>query len=100
MSDVVVVQTTAAGAGASIAVEVVGSNAYQFLKLVDGSVSATTPIVATTGVPAAGTAGLVVAVKPGVSVSMPAVSGVVATSVPTPSNAFGMPVWIVGGQTA
>lgn len=56
----------------------------------------------TTGVPlkVTVTSTVIVSVVPGVSVSLPAVSGVVASSVAATSNAFGLPVWIVGGQTA
>ena len=158
-----IVQTTAAGA--TVATDVGGAGeGYQLIKLVDGAAGSTSPIVGTSGTPAAGTFGLVVAVKPGVSVvasvtgsvsvsgaaqvsgtvtvsnyttnitgtvsisgtpavtlaqtsvvaqvsgtitisngasvSLPAVSGVVASSVAATSNAFGIPAWIVGGQTA
>ncbi len=58
-------------------------------------VTATTPL-SVTGV----SVGVVVSGLPGVSVSFPAVSGVIASSVPATSVALGLPVWIVGGQTA
>lgn len=75
-----IVQTTSAGATVAT-VAGPGGEGYQLIKLVDGSGTQTTPVVATSGVPAAGTLGLVVAVKPGVSVSAQ-VSGTVAISGP------------------
>lgn len=44
--------------------------------------------------------GVSVTIQQGASVSLPGLSGVIASSVPATSNAFGLPVWIVGGQTA
>lgn len=59
----VVVQTSAAGVSVAL------DGAYQVVKLAAGDPGVTAHLGATTGVPAAGSTGLVVAVIPGVSVS-------------------------------
>ncbi len=79
MPDIVNVQTTATSAGAPVAVESLGGADYQLVKLVAGQAGTSSPIAATTGVPAAGSTGLVVAVIPGLSVSAQ-VSGTVSVS--------------------
>src|SRR4051794_23070447 len=77
--------------GVLVACESIGSKEYQQVKLIDGAASQTTPIAATSGAPAASSVGLIVAVKPGVSVqaqvsgavaisTMPAVSGTVTVN--------------------
>ena len=76
MADNVGVST---GTGATVAAEDIGGIEYQRVKLVAGSVGVSTPIDATSGVPAAGSVGLVVNVKPGLSVSAQ-VSGTVTVS--------------------
>ena len=73
-----IVQTTSAGATVATDVGPSGEG-FQLIKLVDGSASATTPVIATSGTPAAGTFGLVVALKPGVSV-VASVTGAVSVS--------------------
>mgnify|MGYP001581139417 CR=1 FL=1 len=79
-----IVHTTSAGA--TVATDVgPGGEGYQLIKLVDGSASATVPIGATSGIPAASSVGLIVTPKPGASVTvvaMPAVSGTVQVSGP------------------
>ncbi len=79
MPDIANVQSTATSAGIPVAVESLGGADYQLVKLVAGQVGTSSPIAATTGVPAAGSTGLVVAVIPGVSVSAQ-VSGTVSVS--------------------
>lgn len=113
------VNVTQLTTGVPIAAETVGTTVFQQVKLVDGGAGSTTPIIATSGVPAAGSMGLVVAVKPGVSVSA-AVSGTVTvatieqtvnvaivagaggggsvTTAPPSVSATGQAMWIVGGQ--
>lgn len=66
-------------AGVSIAAEEIGGVEFQLVKIVDGAAGSSSPVIATSGVPAAGSVGLVVAVKPGVSVSAQ-VAGSVAIS--------------------
>src|SRR3984957_9689700 len=69
------------GATIPVAVDVAGSSslAYQIVKLAGGGIGDTTPIIATTGVPALNAAGLVVQNVPGQSVSAQ-VSGTVSVS--------------------
>ncbi len=80
---VAVVQTSAAGVG--VAVEVIGTTAFQQVKLVGGEAGGSTAIEATAGAPAAGSAGLIVALKGGASVSA-GVSGTVSISGPVTVN--------------
>ena len=65
--------------GVAVAAETVGTTSYQLVKLAAGSTGITVPIDATSGVPAGASVGLVVNVKPGVSVSAQ-VSGTVSIS--------------------
>lgn len=65
---IAVVQTSAVGVG--VAVDIVGTSAFQQVKLVGGQVGATTSIDATAGQPAAGSVGLVVALRDGASVTI------------------------------
>ncbi len=61
------------------------------------NISSVVPVatqLATTGLP------VWLAPTQSMSVSFPAVSGVIASSVPATSIALGLPVWLVGGQTA
>lgn len=82
-----VVQTSAVGV--TVAVDTAGTAAFQVVKLDVGASGTSTPVLGTTGVPGATETGIIVAVKPGVSVSaqvsgtvsvaaMPAVSGTVS----------------------
>lgn len=72
-----VVQTSAVGV--TVAVDTAGTAAFQVVKLDVGASGTSTPVLGTTGVPGATETGVIVAVKPGVSVSAQ-VSGTVAVS--------------------
>ncbi len=113
MADNVIVST--ATTGATIAAENIGSVEFQRIKLIGGQLGSTQPIpgdsalglgvqvlnvpqVAISSMPTV--AGASITIQQGASVSLPAVAGVVASSVPATSVALGLPVWIVGGQTA
>ncbi len=74
---VAVVQTSAVGVG--VAVDIVGTTAFQQVKLVGGEAGVSSPVGATAGAPAAGSTGLIVALKDGASVTA-GVSGVVSVS--------------------
>src|SRR5688572_15871592 len=84
MAGTVVVQTTASGAGAPVAVETLGTfGAAQLVKLLAGQASATAPLEGTTAAPDSAAMGLVVRPVGSVGVSgAVGVSGTVSVSGP------------------
>src|SRR5688572_20879299 len=84
MAGTVVVQTTASGAGAPVAVETLGTfGAAQLVKLLAGQASATAPLEGTTAAPDSAAMGLVVRPAGSIGVSgAVAVSGTVSVSGP------------------
>lgn len=80
------VQTTAAGAGAGVAIDRIGTTDFQQIKLIGGQTSATTGVEATTGLPDVNAVGIVVR-QPGV------------TGRTTQGFFTGVHVWLAGSQT-